>query len=134
MTERQQASADDAFARGLEMMDRVYGEGFSDTVPRTSDPLGNEVVAHVFGDVWSRPGLSIRDRRLLVIGATAALGRADLLEVQVRGALANDELSEKALREIPLQLMYYLGIGNAGLISGAISRAMLDETPEQPKH
>ncbi len=116
------------------MMDRVYGEGFSATVPRTCDPLGNEVVAHVFGDVWSRPGLSIRDRRLLVIGVTAALGRADLLEVQVRGALANRELSEEELREIPLQLMYYLGIGNAGLISGAISRAMLDEAPQQPKH
>jgi 4-carboxymuconolactone decarboxylase len=133
MTDTQRASADDAFARGLEMMDRVYGEGFSRTVPRTSDPLGNEVVAHVFGDVWSRPGLSIRDRRLLVIGATAALGRADLLEVQVRGALANNELSEEELREIPLQLMYYLGIGNAGLISGAISRATVGEAPTQPK-
>ena len=33
-------------------------------------------VDHLFGDVWSRPGLRVRDRRLMTIGVLAALGKA----------------------------------------------------------
>jgi alkylhydroperoxidase/carboxymuconolactone decarboxylase family protein YurZ len=44
-----------------------------------------EIVGHQFGDVWAHPALSIRDKRLRVLGATAMLGRADLIEIQVSG-------------------------------------------------
>jgi 4-carboxymuconolactone decarboxylase len=119
--------------RGLEVMDQVYGEGFSKTLaPTDGDPLTEDVVAHLFGDIWSRPELSIRDRRLLVMGATAALGRGDLLEVQVRGAIANGELDEEQLREVALHLQYYVGIGNAGRVRGAIESALRDPTLKQP--
>ena len=123
---------DERVKRGLEVMDQVYGEGFAETMPPVETPLAEDVVAHLFGEVWSRPGLSIRDRRLIVMGATAALGRGDLIEVQVRGALANGELTAEQLREVPLQLQYYVGIGNAGVVSGAIERALSDPAPKQP--
>ena len=49
--------------RGLEKMEEVYGfdmtDGDGDFFRYTAD--------HLFADIWNRPGLSDRDRRLLLI-------------------------------------------------------------------
>ncbi|MER7692008.1 carboxymuconolactone decarboxylase family protein [Streptomyces sp. NPDC097610] len=122
----------DRWSRGKEVLDDVYGEGFSATyyaVERTQ-PYHRETVEHLFGDIWSRPGLSIRDRRLLVIGATAALGRADLIRIQALGALRNGELTRDELREGVLQLAFYTGWGNATAVDGGIEDAIADHEKE----
>lgn len=105
-------SAPDRRQQGLQTMGAVYGANISDRVASYTTPTQQMTIDHVFGEIWSRPGLSIRDRRLLVMGATAALGRADLIEVQARGALINGELSTDQLQEAVLQLHYYVGWGN----------------------
>jgi 4-carboxymuconolactone decarboxylase len=110
--------------RGLEMMDEVYGAGFAASLPAERTPMLAKTVEHLFGEIWSRPGLSVRDRRLLVLGATAALGRADLIEIQVRGALANDELSAEELREMVLHLQYYVGWGNGTQVNKGVEAAL----------
>lgn len=40
-------------------------------------------MGHLFADIWSRPELAVRERRLLVIGIIAMMGRADIMETQV---------------------------------------------------
>ncbi|MDO9495089.1 MAG: carboxymuconolactone decarboxylase family protein, partial [Nocardioides sp.] len=61
--------------RGLEKMEAVYGfdmtDGEGDFFGYTAD--------HLFADIWNRPGLSDRDRRLLLIGLLAGSGGADVL-------------------------------------------------------
>jgi 4-carboxymuconolactone decarboxylase len=114
----------DARERGLATMDAVYGPGFGASMPESDEPMLVETVEHLFGDIWNRPGLSIRDRRLLVLGATAALGRADLIQVQVAGALANDELDETALDEAVLQLQFYVGWGNGTRVREGVRAAL----------
>jgi 4-carboxymuconolactone decarboxylase len=117
---------------GLKMMDEVYGAGFTENLPAERTPMLEKTVDHLFGEIWSRPGLSVRDRRLLVIGATAALGRADLIEIQVRGALANDELSADELREAVLHLQYYVGWGNGTQVNNGVEAALrAHETKEK---
>jgi 4-carboxymuconolactone decarboxylase len=119
---------------GLKTMDAVYGPGFSKTMPDVSNPMLKDTIDHLFGEIWSRPGLSIRDRRLLVIGATAALGRADLIEIQARGALQNDELSPGELREAVLQLHYYVGWGNGTQVHRGVEAAITErDVPINPK-
>lgn len=122
----------DRWNRGKEIMDDVYGEGFSATYYATerTQPYHRETVEHLFGDVWSRPGLSVRDRRLLVLGATAALGRADLVRIQALGALRNGELSPDELREGVLQLAFYTGWGNATSVDRGIEDAIADHEKE----
>jgi len=115
---------------GLKTMDAVYGPGFAESLPDQWTPMLEKTVDHLFGEVWSRPVLSIRDRRLLVLGATAALGRADLVEIQVRGALANDELSAGELREAVLQLQYYVGWGNGTQLNNGVEAALSAHTTE----
>lgn len=115
--------------RGRTMMDRVYGPGFSSRIPASgNNPLTEDIVNHLFTDIWSRTHLTVRDRRLLVLGITAMLGRADLLEVQLRGALANGEFTAAQLDELPLMVSYYAGVGNATLFSDAV-RAVTSPPP-----
>jgi 3-hydroxyisobutyrate dehydrogenase-like beta-hydroxyacid dehydrogenase/alkylhydroperoxidase/carboxymuconolactone decarboxylase family protein YurZ len=116
---------EDATSSGLKTMAAVYGPQLADAIPQDDlSPTLADTVDHLFGEVWSRPGLSIRDRRLLVIGATAALGRADLIETQVRGALINDELTVDELQELVLQLHYYVGWGNGTSVQEGVNAAL----------
>ncbi|HEY1704303.1 MAG TPA: carboxymuconolactone decarboxylase family protein [Trebonia sp.] len=132
MTQTQDmAENQDSIKRGLALMDEVYGPGFSENMPAEYTPMLDKTIGHLFGEVWSRPGLSVRDRRLLVIGATAMLGRADLIEIQVRGALANDELSAEELREAVLQLQYYVGWGNGTQVNNGVEAALRAHAAKQ---
>ncbi len=106
-------------ARGLRKMEEVYGfdmtDGEGDFFGYTAD--------HLFGDIWQRPGLSDRDRRLLLIGLLAGQGAADVLGIQVPAAHANGELDDAALREIVIFLCHY-----AGWPAGARLNSIVEET------
>ena len=105
--------------RGLEKMEQVYGfemsDGEGDFFRYTAD--------HLFGDVWQRPGLSDRDRRLLLIGLLAGKGYADVLGIQVPAALANGELDAAALREVVIMVCHY-----AGWPDGARLNSIVEDT------
>lgn len=94
--------------RGLDKMAEVYGWEVTDDGGGPDDFYGI-TVEHLFADVWTREGLSIRDRRLLLIGALAAAGLDDVLDIQLPAAMGNGELSPEDLREIVIFLTHYLG-------------------------
>ncbi|WP_040835658.1 carboxymuconolactone decarboxylase family protein [Nocardia brevicatena] len=91
--------------RGLAKMSEVYGwefrDGPGDHFAVTAD--------HLFADIWSRPALTNRDRRLLLLGALTAQGLFDVAGLQIGSALHNGELNEDQLREIALFLCHYVG-------------------------
>lgn len=105
--------------RGLEKMEEVYGfdmtDGDGDFFAYTAD--------HLFADIWNRPGLTDRDRRLLLIGMLAGQGAADVLGIQVPAAYANGELDDEALREIVIFVCHYAGWPN-----GARLNSIVEET------
>ncbi|GLR68377.1 hypothetical protein GCM10010909_30580 [Acidocella aquatica] len=117
-------SEDARWKNGLAVVEQVYGAGSSALMQgQDGNPFVNETVSHLFGEIWSRPGLSMRDKRLLVIGATAMLGRSDLVAIQVAGAIVNGELTDEQLAEIPLLMLFYAGAGNStalhqGIVAG----------------
>ncbi len=96
-----------ARARGIAKMVEVYG--FSVDPDEIEGPYVDVTVDHLFGEIWTRPELEIRDRRLLTIGALAALGQPKLLEIQFRSALERGEMTEEQVREIVLHLTPYIG-------------------------
>lgn len=114
----------DKWAKGIEVFDAVYGKGSSSMVeaaPR-SDYL-NETVEHLFGDIWGASALSIRDKRLMVIGATTMLGRADLLEIQIAGAIVNGEITDEQFEEMKMLMLFYAGAGNTTALVRGIDAA-----------
>jgi 4-carboxymuconolactone decarboxylase len=98
---------------GLERMEQVYGFDMRDA----PGDFFRYTADHLFADIWNRPGLSDRDRRLLLIGALTATGAADVLGIQVPAAHANGELTGEQLREIVIFLSHY-----AGWPSGSLRR------------
>ena len=64
--------------------------------------------SHLFGEVWTRPQLGLRDRELVTVAVIAALGRERQLRLHLRGAL-NAGLSRAELTEAFLHLAYYAG-------------------------
>ena len=109
--------------RGLAMIDAVYGEGFRANFTGAADPFMQDTVDHLFGEVWSRTGLSIRDRRLLTMGVLAALGREELFAVHATGALKSGDLDAEQLHEIVLHLAYYAGGVNGTTIRRGVLAA-----------
>lgn len=91
--------------RGLAKMNEVYGWALPDL---PGDFFGI-TADHLFAEIWTRPGLDTAQRRLLLIGALAAAGRHDILDIQLDSALRSGELDATALREIVIFLAHYVG-------------------------
>ncbi len=97
----------DSRAAGMAKMDEVYG--FSVDPDTIAGPYVDVTVDHLFGEIWTREALDVRDRRMVTIGVLAALGQANLLEIQFRSALERGELTDEQVRELVLHLAHYIG-------------------------
>lgn len=105
---------------GLEKMEEVYGFEMTDG---TGD-FFRYTVEHLFGDIWQRPGLSTRDRRLFLIGLLVGQRADDVLGIQVPAALANGELDEEALRELVILACHYDGWPNGSRMNSVVETAV----------
>ena len=74
--------------------------------------MGRLVLRYAFGDVWSRPQLSRRDRSLVVIASLTALSLAHELEIHLRGAL-NHGVTRVEIEEVMLTMVLYGGFPRA---------------------
>ncbi len=106
--------------RGLEKMEAVYGFEMTDG----EGDFFRYTVDHLFADIWNRPGLSDRDRRLLLIGMLAGQGAADVLGIQVPAAYANGELDDEALREIVIFVCHYVGWPNGARLNSVVEETI----------
>ena len=112
------------WAKVLEVFDAVYGPGTSEMVkPFKDTPFNQEIVGNQFANTWANEAFSIREKRLMVLGATTMLGRADLIEIQMTGALVNGEFTEEQLEQLPLFLLFYAGAGNCTALFRGIEAA-----------
>ncbi|GAB2443338.1 carboxymuconolactone decarboxylase family protein [Nocardia tengchongensis] len=128
MTATDNTTADDSTrTRGLAKMSEVYGWEFSDG---PGDHFGI-TADHLFADIWSRPGLTIRDRRLLLLGALSAQGHIDVAEIQLGAALRNAELSEEQLREVAIFLCHYIGWAAGTKLDTAVGTVLAQERRKQ---
>lgn len=94
----------DRRARGLEIARRVHGR---ETVG-ARDFLGRKM-EDLFAEVWSRDVLSVRDRRLLLLGLLVGQGLDDQVAVQLDVSMRTGVLTPEELREIVVFLTHYAG-------------------------
>ena len=106
----------EARRKGLEKMEQVYGFEMTDG---TGD-FFRYTVEHLFGDIWQRPGLSDRDRRLFLIGLLVGQQATDVLGIQIPAAHANGELDDTALRELVILACHYDGWPNGSRMSSVV--------------
>jgi 4-carboxymuconolactone decarboxylase len=66
----------------------------------------------LFGDVWERPELSKRDRRLVTCAALVATGKTEQMSFHFPRAIENGVMQEE-LVEMITHLAFYVGWPNA---------------------
>jgi 4-carboxymuconolactone decarboxylase len=112
---------DEQRKKGLAKMNEVY----SWEMPNIEgDAYFDLTVDHLFGSIWTRPGLSMRDKRIMTLAVVTALGTQDLAEVQVTAALANEELTEDELKEMAIFLTHYVGFPLGSGLNGVVGRVV----------
>ena len=117
----------DLYEQGLKIRRQVLGAEHVDrSLANASDfarPLQEMVTTNCWGGVWTRPGLTLRERSLINIGMLTAMGRLHELRVHVRGALNNGATREE-LQEVLLQTAIYCGLPAALDASRAVEQVL----------
>jgi 3-oxoadipate enol-lactonase/4-carboxymuconolactone decarboxylase len=101
-------------ARGRAVRAAVLGEAHVRRVEAAADPLTatfhDLLTRYAWGEIWTRPGLDHRARRVLVLGTLIALGRWEEFRLHARAALTEGGFTAAELEEIVLQQAIYCGV------------------------
>jgi len=104
----------DRHASGMAVRRRVLGDEHVDRAVATTTELTAEfqdlLTRYAWGEIWTRPGLDLRSRRILVLGTLVALGRGEEFRLHARAALREGGLTPEELKEIVLQQAIYCGM------------------------
>jgi 4-carboxymuconolactone decarboxylase len=109
---------------GMKVRRQVLGDAHVDRAVAKTTPLTAEfqdlISRYAWGEIWTRPGLDQRTRRVLVLGTLIALGRFEEFRMHARAALAEGGFSENDLKEIVLQQAIYCGVPAANTAFGVL--------------
>ncbi|MEM7004408.1 MAG: carboxymuconolactone decarboxylase family protein [Pseudomonadota bacterium] len=100
----------DRRAKGQEIAKQYFGREI--TPDKEDDPFFVPALEHLFGEIWSREGLSLRDRSLVTIAALMVLGRDREFGIHLHGAL-NVGVTPNEIEEMVVHLAYYGGFPTA---------------------
>src|SRR5262245_13089882 len=105
---------DDRRDAGMAVRRQVLGNAHVDRASAQTTPLTAEfqdlITRYAWGEIWTRPGLDIRTRRILVLGTLIALGRFEEFRMHAGAALSDGGFTEEDLKEIVLQQAIYCGV------------------------
>jgi 4-carboxymuconolactone decarboxylase len=90
-----------ALERGRERLREVHGERSLGTIESLGD-LGELIIEIAYGEVYSRPGLSLRERQIASVAALVATARSSQLPVHLRSSLKAG-LTAQELQEVIIQ-------------------------------
>jgi alkylhydroperoxidase/carboxymuconolactone decarboxylase family protein YurZ len=108
----------DRASRGRAMQRRVYAD-----VP-PDDPWLQMSQDQVFAQIWTRPGLSMRDRRLISLTAAAYASSPAGYISHIEGALDNGDLTPAELWEWLIHFTNYAGYPKAAPVWAEIRIAL----------
>jgi 3-oxoadipate enol-lactonase/4-carboxymuconolactone decarboxylase len=117
------------YEAGLANRRSVLGDAWVDASLARRTPFTADFQAMItriaWQEVWGRPGLDHRTRRLLVIAITAALGRWEEFRLHVRTGLGQRGFTVEELKETLMQTAVYAGVPAANT-AFAEAAAILD--------
>ena len=100
------------YSRGWEKLKEIDGHAGEKVLEALKDiapELARYTIEFPFGDIYSREGLSLKEREIATVSALAALGNAQpQLKVHIHGAL-NVGCTRQEIVEIMIQMAVYAG-------------------------
>jgi 4-carboxymuconolactone decarboxylase len=103
----------DRYDLGLRMRRRVLGDAYVERTLARRTAFNSEfqdlLTRYAWGEIWTRPGLDERTRRLLVLAMTVAMGRAEEFKLHLKAAIEHG-VTKEDVKELLLQAAVYCGI------------------------
>jgi 4-carboxymuconolactone decarboxylase len=128
--------ARDAYDRGMKTRRKVLGDEWVDRAEKTKTAFNAEfqslITRYAWDEIWNRPGIERKVRRMIVIAQMVALGRWEEFQLHVGAAIRSGDLSEDDLKEILLQSAVYCGVPAANTAFKE-ARAAIDAVPRTKK-
>lgn len=115
----------DLAAQGREMQEKVYAD-----IP-PDDPWLKISQEHLFAQIWTRPGLTTKERRLISLSIAASVGSRLGFASHLRGGLESGDLTEAELWEWLIHFTQYAGYPKAAPVWSEY-RALLAERGSMP--
>jgi 4-carboxymuconolactone decarboxylase len=105
---------DDRHKTGMARRRKVLGNAWVDRANANKTPFNEEfqdfITRYAWGEIWTRPHLDERTRRVLVIGSMIALGHWEEFRMHVRAALTEGGFTPDDIKEVILQQAVYCGL------------------------
>ena len=108
---------DERRERGLAAFERVMGFK-PPALP--GDVFLDATLDHLFADVWTRPGLSVRDRRIVTLTVLICLGHEATLKLHLGAAMRTGQLTDAEIDELVLHAAHYGGWPVAAVASQVV--------------
>ncbi len=125
----------EAFRQGMATRRAVLGDRHVDQAQARTTAFDADfqrfITETAWGSVWSRPGLTKRERSLITMAILAARGQDDELALHAR-ATANTGASLDDMKELLLHVAVYAGVPAANRAIGVVKQA-LDDVACGPK-
>ncbi|MAA76766.1 MAG: hypothetical protein CML73_01865 [Rhodobiaceae bacterium] len=96
----------DRVEKGWQVAKRVFGERPAEG--QKNGVLSDMVMATAYADIWSRPGLGLRDRSVITCIVLAVQRHETELKVHLRG-LAHQGVSRIEAEEMMMHISIYVG-------------------------
>ena len=99
----------DRFERGMRVLKRMGRENLMLNQKALSEDMYEMSVGHLFGDVWGRPGLSLRERQLVTLAANIAMARMSGNHSHYLSSM-HLGITKKEIIEVIIQVGHYTGV------------------------
>ncbi len=123
-------SDQERYDRGLEKIKDVYA-GDVIVPPQGSMAFTDVMLEQLFAELWTRDTLSMRDKRILLLGIIAEKGETTTFKIQVKASLKRGEMTPEEARELLLFIAPYAGYPRAASMIMPVEEAINEFQQEQ---
>lgn len=119
-------SEDDRWSRGAAEFAAVNG---FPAPARGDDYVVDVVIDHVFSEIWTRPGLTRKERRWIAITCASMSGAQVPMEIHMASALRTGDITLEELQEFVVHFAVYAGYPRAVMARRALDVALSQVKP-----
>ena len=93
-------------------------------VPPEGYAFTDVMLKQLFAELWTRETLSMRDKRILLLGIIAEKGEPTTFKIQIKASLKRGEINPEEAREFLLFIAQYAGYPRAASMLGPVEEAI----------
>jgi 4-carboxymuconolactone decarboxylase len=97
------------------------------------DTFFDATIEHLFAEVWARPGLGVRERRLVTLTLLMCLGNEMTLKLHFGAAMKSGDLTDTEIDELILHVAHYRGWPAAAVASQVVRQLRSERGSQSSK-